>query len=134
TPDQPLRLTKYLAYGWSTQRSVPGLRSQVAAALTAARARGWEGLLADQRGVVDEFWSGADVRVDGDPALQQAVRFALFHVMQAAIRAERRPIPAKGLTGTGYDGHCFWDSETFVQPVLRYTMPHAAADALRWRR
>ncbi len=65
--------------------------------------------------------------------IQQAVRFGLFHILQAGARAEQRPIPAKGLTGTGYDGHTFWDTEAFVLPVLTYTHPSAAADALRWR-
>src|SRR6202034_706926 len=51
----------------------------------------------------------------------------------AGTRSETRAIPAKGLTGPGYDGHAFWDTETFVLPVLTYTAPHAAADALRWR-
>ena len=132
-PGQRLDLTKYLAYGWSAVRSVPAIRDQVAAALTGARHAGWDGLLAEQRDFLDDFWAGADVEIDGDAELQQAVRFALFHVMQAGARAERRPIPAKGLTGNGYDGHCFWDTETFVLPVLTYTMPHAVADVLRWR-
>jgi alpha,alpha-trehalose phosphorylase len=61
------------------------------------------------------------------------VRFALFHVLQAGARAERRGIPAKGLTGPGYDGHAFWDTEGFVLPLLTYTVPGAAADVLRWR-
>ena len=47
----------------------------------------------------------------------------MFHVLQAGARNERRPIPAKGLTGPGYDGHVFWDTETFVLPVLIYTQP-----------
>jgi alpha,alpha-trehalose phosphorylase len=132
-PGSTLELTKYLAYGWSAVRSVPAIRDQVAAALTGARHASWDGLLAEQREFLDEFWASADVEVDGDAELQQAVRFALFHVMQAGARAERRPIPAKGLTGNGYDGHCFWDTETFVLPVLTYTMPHAVADVLRWR-
>ena len=131
--EEELCLTKYVAYGWSGQRSLPALRDQVAAALAAARDTGWERLLADQRAFLDDFWAVADVRVDGDAELQQAVRFALFHVMQAGARAERRPIGAKGLTGTGYDGHCFWDTESFVLQVLTYTMPHAVADALAWR-
>ena len=67
------------------------------------------------------------------PRSQQAVRFSLFHVLQAGARAEGRAIPAKGLTGPGYDGHAFWDTETFVLPVLTYTAPEAVADALRWR-
>jgi alpha,alpha-trehalose phosphorylase len=65
--------------------------------------------------------------------IQQAVRFGLFHILQAGARAELRAIPAKGLTGTGYDGHTFWDTEAFVLPVLTYTQPAATADALRWR-
>ena len=132
-PGESLRIVKYLAYGWSAQRSMPALRDQVAAALTAARETGWERLLSDQRAYLDDFWDKADVCIEGDDELQQAVRFALFQVLCAGVRAERRPIAAKGLTGTGYDGHCFWDTETFVLPVLTYTVPHAAADALRWR-
>nr|MBA3541678.1 family 65 glycosyl hydrolase [Deltaproteobacteria bacterium] len=54
-------------------------------------------------------------------------------MLAAGARAEKRGIPAKGLTGNGYDGHTFWDAETFVLPVLTYTLPSAAADALRWR-
>ncbi len=132
-PGHRLRLLKLVAYGWSLERTLPALRDQVAAALAAARQSGFEGLLADQRRYLDDFWAHADVQLSGDSELQQAVRFALFHVLQAGARAEKRAIPAKGLTGTGYNGHTFWDMETFVLPVLTYTMPSAAADALRWR-
>ncbi|MBV9311315.1 MAG: glycoside hydrolase family 65 protein, partial [Solirubrobacterales bacterium] len=132
-PGQPLRLIKFLAYGWSSARSTSSLRAQVAAALSEAQHRGWDGLLAEQRAYLDEFWDRADVEVDGDAELQQAIRFGLFHTLQAGARAEQRAIAAKGLTGSGYDGHAFWDTETFVLPVLTYSMPQAAADALRWR-
>lgn len=132
-PGERLRIVKFIAYGWSGVRSLPAIRDQVAAALAAARATGWEGLLAEQREYLDDFWGRADVEVDGDPEIQQAVRFALFHILQAGARAERRPIPAKGLTGPGYDGHAFWDTEIFVLPALLLTAPAAAADALRWR-
>ena len=94
---------------------------------------GWDGLLAEQRAYLDDFWDRADVEIEGDAELQQAVRFALFHTLQAGARGEQRAIAAKGLTGPGYDGHTFWDTEMFVLPVLTYTAPHAAADALRWR-
>jgi alpha,alpha-trehalose phosphorylase len=132
-PGQRLRIVKLLAYGWSSLRSTSALRDQVAAALTGARHTGLRRLLAEQRAYLDEFWDGADVRVEGDPELQQAVRFALFHVLQTGARGERRCLPAKGLTGPGYDGHTFWDTEAYVLPVLTYTQPQAAADALRWR-
>ena len=128
-----LRIVKFISYGWSSLRSRPAIHDQVRAALSAARHTGWDGLLAEQRTYLDEFWSNADVELEGDLEIQQAIRFALFHVLQSGARAERRPIPAKGLTGPGYDGHAFWDTEIFVLPVLTMTLPHASADALRWR-
>jgi alpha,alpha-trehalose phosphorylase len=132
-PGQRLRVVKLVAYSWSSRRSHSALRDEVVAALAEARHTGWDGLLAGQRAYLDEFWAGADVELDGDTELQQAVRFALFHTLQAGARAEQRAIAAKGLTGPGYDGHTFWDTERFILPVLTYTVPRAAGDALRWR-
>ncbi|SOD72791.1 alpha,alpha-trehalose phosphorylase [Jatrophihabitans sp. GAS493] len=132
-PGQRLQLTKFVAYSWSSQRSVPALRDQVDAALASAMATGWRALADEQRAYLDDFWAGADVEVEGAPELQQAVRFGLWHVLQAAARSELRAVAAKGLTGTGYDGHAFWDTEMFVLPVLTATAPQASADALRWR-
>jgi len=132
-PGQGLTVVKFLAYGWSSQRTVPELRDQVEAALASATQSGWEGLLADQRRDLDDFWKRGDIEISGDPELQQAVRFAQFHLMQATARAEGRAIPAKGLTGTGYDGHTFWDTEAFVVPALVSAAPDAVRDALGWR-
>jgi alpha,alpha-trehalose phosphorylase len=132
-PGKPLRIVKFMAYGWSAERTTPAIVDQVSAALAEARHRGWDGLLAEQRSYLDDFWERADVEIEGDAELQQAVRFGLFHVLQAGARAEQRAIAAKGLTGTGYDGHAFWDTEAFVLPVLTYTVPEAARDALKWR-
>ncbi|MFF3846706.1 glycoside hydrolase family 65 protein [Streptomyces sp. NPDC002328] len=132
-PGETLRVEKLVAHGWSGVRSRPAMSDQVEAALAAAGHSGWQGLLDDQRAYLDDFWARADVEVDGDEKIQQAVRFALFHVLQAGARAEGRAIPAKGLTGSGYDGHAFWDTETFVLPLLTYTAPESVAEALRWR-
>jgi len=132
-PGQRLRVVKFIAYSWSSRRSHAALRDEVVAALAEARHTGWDGLLAGQRAYLDEFWAGADVELDGDTELQQAVRFALFHTLQAGARTEQRAIAAKGLTGPGYDGHTFWDTERFILPVLTYTKPRAAGEALRWR-
>ncbi|MEU2618018.1 glycosyl hydrolase family 65 protein [Streptomyces sp. NPDC007157] len=132
-PGERLRVEKFVAHGWSGVRSLPAMADQVDAALAAAAHEGWQGLADDQRGYLDDYWSRADVEVDGDEEVQQAVRFALFHVLQAGARAEQRAIPAKGLTGSGYDGHAFWDTEMFVLPVLTHTAPDAVAEALRWR-
>ena len=132
-PGEQLHIVKFIGYGWSSTRTRPALIDQVVGALAAAQLTGWDGLLAEQRAYLDEFWDGADVELEGDAEIQQAVRFGLFHILQAGARAEFRPIAAKGLTGTGYDGHTFWDTESFVLPVLMYTQPSAAGDALRWR-
>jgi alpha,alpha-trehalose phosphorylase len=132
-PDTPLLFTKFLAYGWSSQRSLPSVRDQVDAAVASARHTGWDELVRTQREYLESYWRRADVEIEGDGELQQAVRFALFHTLQAGARAERRAIPAKGLTGPGYDGHVFWDTETFVLPLLTYTHPEAVVDALLWR-
>ncbi|HEY8339472.1 MAG TPA: glycosyl hydrolase family 65 protein [Egibacteraceae bacterium] len=132
-PGETLRVVKLIAYGWSSVRSMPALRDQVDAALAAAQRSGWEGLCREQREFLDEVWERSDVEVEGDPELQQALRFAKFQVVQAAARAEERAIPAKGLTGRGYDGHAFWDMEAYTLPVLLYSTPHAVRDALRWR-
>jgi alpha,alpha-trehalose phosphorylase len=132
-PGKPLRLVKFVGYGWSSERSVSALRDQVGAALAGARHRGWERMAAQQREYLDRFWESADVEIEGDAELQQAVRFGLFHTLQAGARGEQRAIAAKGLTGPGYDGHTFWDTESFVLQVLTYTRPLAACDALRWR-
>ena len=132
-PGQKLRIVKLTSYGWSHDRTKPAMHDQVAAGLLAARTAGCEALLAEQRAYLDDFWSTGDIELEGDPELQQAVRFALYQVLSAGARAEGRAIPAKGLTGTGYDGHSFWDTDVYIVPVLTYTAPDAAADALRWR-
>src|SRR6266568_4997893 len=133
SPGQTLSLVKFVAYGWSSVRTVPALRAQVEGALATAIEHGWNGLAKAQRKYLADFWARADVELEGDAEVQQGIRFAMFHVLQAAARAEQRAIPAKGLTGPGYDGHTFWDTETFVLPVLTYTAPETVPDALRWR-
>jgi len=132
-PGQTLRIVKFIAYGWSSRRSQASLRDQVEASLAAARRSGWDGLRSGQRDYLADFWARADVELEGDQALQQAVRFATFQVLQAGARAEKRAIPAKGLTGNGYDGHSFWDMDMYTLPVLTYVAPAAARDALCWR-
>jgi alpha,alpha-trehalose phosphorylase len=99
-PRRPLRLVKFLAYGWSSQRSVPAIRAQVATALAAARHTGWQRLLDEQRIYLNEFWQRADVELEGDAELQQAVRFALSHTLQASARGEQRAIASRPVPRT----------------------------------
>lgn len=130
---ESLEIIKVVGHEWSASLSDQTVRDRAEAAVSDALREGWSNLADGQRAHLDEYWRCADVRVDGEPRLQQAVRFALFQVYQAAARAELRSVPGKGLTGSGYEGHTFWDFEAFVLPVLTSTAPQAAEQALRWR-
>jgi alpha,alpha-trehalose phosphorylase len=88
---------------------------------------------ARQREWYDGFWERSDVEVEGPPEVQQAVRWNLFQLAQAVGRAEGAGVPAKGVTGTGYSGHYFWDTEVYTLPFFTYTTPQCARSALRFR-
>ena len=60
-PGQRLQVVKFLAYGASSQRSLPAVRDLAVAALAEARHTGWSGLLESQRAYLDDFWNRADV-------------------------------------------------------------------------
>src|SRR5208283_6001120 len=64
SPGQQLHIVKYIGYGWSSGRSRPALIDQVVGALAADHLTGWEGLVAEQRTYLDEFWEGADVELE----------------------------------------------------------------------
>lgn len=86
-----------------------------------------------QKEYMKSFWDIADVGIQGDEALQQGIRFNLFHIMQAAGRDGRTSLGAKGLSGEGYEGHYFWDTEMYVLPVFVYTAPELAKKLLEYR-
>ncbi|WGX96563.1 glycoside hydrolase family 65 protein [Nocardioides sp. L-11A] len=132
-PGVPVRLTKLVAF--HTAVSVPPreLIDRCERTLARTREEGVEHQYAGQRAWLDAFWARADVEVAGQPALQQAIRWNLFSVLQASARAEGQGIAAKGVSGSGYGGHYFWDTEIYVMPFLTYTMPWAARNALRFR-
>ncbi|WP_217615424.1 glycoside hydrolase family 65 protein [Cellulomonas sp. GbtcB1] len=128
---QAVEVVVIAAYAGGTDAEA--LHTQADAELRAARAAGWSGLRHEQETELAGVWARGDVLVEGDDELQQAVRYALLQVVQASAQADGAGIRAKGLAGTGYHGHTFWDSECFVLPVLDHVLPRAAADHLRWR-
>jgi len=128
-----LVLTKYLAYCTSLDHPEESLVARAREAIGDARDRGFDGLVDDQRAELERFWSVSDVEIDGDGALQQGVRFNLFSLFQSAGRDGRTSLAAKGLTGEGYEGHYFWDTEVFALPFFIYTQPAIARALLRYR-
>jgi alpha,alpha-trehalose phosphorylase len=132
-PGQPIVLTKLVSY--HTSRGVPSreLLDRCRRTLDRAQDEGLDKQFDDQRQWLDDFWARSDVEVPGQPDVQQAVRWNLFQIAQAAARAEGTGIPAKGVTGSGYGGHYFWDTEVYVLPFLTYTTPRMTRNALRFR-
>lgn len=101
--------------------------------LTAFAADGYDKEFAAHAALMEHFWETADIRVDGDVPLQQGLRFNLYHIMQASGRDGRTGMGAKGLSGEGYEGHYFWDTEMYVLPVFVYTQPELARSLLDYR-
>ncbi len=124
-----------LAVAWGTEDTAE-LTGQCRATLALAGELGFEGLLDEQRAWLAAFWERADVRIETprrQEATQQAVRWALFQLAQASAQASGHGVPAKGLSGSGYSGHYFWDTEIYVAPFLTYTHPEAARALLEFR-
>ena len=128
-----IRLVKYITYHSSRRPQVEELCQRAERVLDRAVGRGFSDLLVSQRRFLDDFWRRSDVEVSGNPEWQQTIRFNLFHMCQATARAEGVGVPAKGLTGPGYEGHYFWDTEIYVLPFLTYTKPRIAQNLLRQR-
>jgi alpha,alpha-trehalose phosphorylase len=129
----PIRVTKLVSY--HTSRGVPSreLVDRCRRTLDRALAEGVDAIRAQQRSWLDAFWERSDVRIGGHDDLQQATRWCLFQLAQASARADGQGVPAKGMTGSGYSGHYFWDTEIYVLPFLAYTTPLWARNALRMR-
>ena len=98
-----------------------------------ARRLGFDRLLCEHRREWASRWEDADVRIDGDPELQLAVRFAVFHLLASAPEQDEAAIGARGLSGNAYRGHVFWDSDVYVLPCLAATRPRAARALLEYR-
>ena len=122
-PGHPISLTKIVAY--HTSRGVPAreLIDRCRRTLDRADEEGVDHQFTEQEEWLTRFWERSDVEVPGQPEIQQAVRWNLFQIAQASARAEGNGIPAKGVTGSGYGGHYFWDTEIYVLPFLTYTTP-----------
>lgn len=141
-PGCPLELTKYLVYHTSQTVSAEELCGRAEWTLDRVMTQGFRQLLASQQQYMDDFWRRSDVRIKdiredrtkrSTVEIQQAIRFNLFHILQASARAEDTGVPAKGLTGQAYEGHYFWDTEIYLLPFLTYTSPRIARNLLAFR-
>jgi alpha,alpha-trehalose phosphorylase len=132
-PEQPFRLVKYLSYHTSGVDSPDRLHDRAHRLLDRSLDDEFEVLTERQTAFMDSYWESADIVVEGDPAVQQATRFSQFQILQASARADDTGIPAKGLTGQGYEGHYFWDMEMFILAPLTYSLPEVVKSVLLYR-
>lgn len=129
TPGASVVIEKFVAYDDGNGTAADG----VDAVLVRAHAAGFDAVAVAQAGAMQAFWQHAGLSVDGDPAAELALRFNLFHLLQSAGRDGITGTAAKGITGEGYEGHCFWDTEAFVLPVMAFTAPDVARAMLMYR-
>ncbi|GAA4727084.1 glycosyl hydrolase family 65 protein [Nocardioides endophyticus] len=137
TQGTTMRLQKTVAYHSSRGVPVRELSDRCDRTLDRAARHGHTHYVEDQRGWYADFWAAADVEIPGDTdelrAIQQATRYNLFSLAQASARIDGLGVPAKGMTGSGYEGHYFWDTEVYVIPFLSYIQPEVARNALHFR-
>jgi alpha,alpha-trehalose phosphorylase len=124
---------KYVVYASSRDMEESAVGPHARAELARARADGFDALAAEQAAYLARFWEDADVAIAGDDALQQGVHFNQFHLLQSVGRDGKTNIAAKGVTGEGYEGHYFWDTEIYVFPFFLYSRPEIARALLQYR-
>jgi trehalose/maltose hydrolase-like predicted phosphorylase len=118
---------------YASDRPLPPRLGVAIGALEAAEEAGWEAVLAEHRLAWADRWNHVDVRIPDDRAAQLALRFALFHLWSNADRHDELAVGARGLSGSGYAGHVFWDADAFVLPALVSIDPGAAGAMVRYR-
>ena len=103
-------------------------------AMARGRALGWRGVLAAHETAWRQHWDASDVIIEGDDKVQEAVRFAVYHLTSAANpEDECVSVGARGLTGDAYFGHVFWDTEIYLLPFYIGVWPEAARALLMYR-
>lgn len=96
--------------------------------------QGFDSLLEEQKSSWHQLWQEMEVKLSGPDFDQLALRFAQYHLIQMTpVHDSRISIGAKGLSGEGYKGHVFWDTEIFILPFFIYTFPQIARNLLIYR-
>ncbi|MBQ2713019.1 MAG: glycoside hydrolase family 65 protein [Clostridia bacterium] len=128
---KPIVFDRFAALSGEIAKESP--KARVKNAVLNAAEMGYEAV---KRGTTDywkEYWSFSDIRIEGDPVIQQGIRFGLFMINQSAGKDGKTNISANGLTGTAYSGHTFWDTEIFMTPMFLYAHPEIVKSLLMYR-
>ncbi|MCB0330158.1 MAG: beta-phosphoglucomutase [Bdellovibrionales bacterium] len=132
-PEALVRVEKLTSYHHSIESKDGDLKGLAIQDVLTAQKDGFTTLAEEQEEYLEKFWEECDVEIRGDTVLQQGIRFALFQLLQSVGRNGRSNVAAKGLTGEGYGGHYFWDTEIYVLPFFIWTKPEIAKALLQYR-
>jgi len=134
--NKSITIYKFISYHTSSPfPTMEDLADRTHRTLDRALLGGYPKLLKDQRKYLDDFWNKSDIKVTypDSSLLQQNLRLHVFHLLQTSARVQNSGIGAKGLTGSGYEGHSFWDVEIYMLPFLIYNLPRVAKNLLIYR-
>ncbi|WEV47578.1 hypothetical protein OZX62_04740 [Bifidobacterium sp. ESL0690] len=131
---EPVGIPEGLKVVVSQETDFSELVKRCAETLRWARGQGERALCSQQEQCLSEFWDLADISIEDDSQgrTEQILRWELFQLAQATMFIPNG-VSAKGMSGTGYSGHYFWDTETYILPFLAYTFPERARDILSYR-
>jgi len=130
-PQEKVVYERTVAY--ATQRDYANFCNETKKMAIASLTEGYEGLLKKSASVLAAFWDKTDIEIDKDDLVQQGIRFSIFQIFQSTGKDEITNISANGLSGTGYSGHTFWDTEVFMMPMYIYTNPDIARKLIMYR-
>ena len=130
-PGETAVLTKFCAY--TDDSGEPDLLTAACNIANSAREKGFEYWTQKQKQYLDLFWMRSRIRIDADEETQAYMDFCVYELLCAAGQNGRSSVAAKGLSGEGYEGHYFWDCETYVFPLFLSTANGMAKNLLDYR-
>lgn len=130
---EKVTLVKFGCYLSSRDVASVDLQQSAKAILLQGKTDGFDQLYQEQKQYLAQYWSLASVDIDGPADLAQGMHFNQFHLLQSVGRDGKTNIAAKGLSGEGYEGHYFWDTEIYVLPFFLYNKPEIARQLLTFR-
>lgn len=126
------RVVKYAAFAGSID-GIENMTDYTESLAKENREKGFDFFVNEQAEFWKEHWEKADIKIEGSPADQQAVRYSLFQLKQQLATVNNCSIGATGLTGPGYSGQVFWDTEMYLMPYYNFTDPYSQKELLMYR-